>query len=363
MALKLVILFSFTILHNSIVGDLNRDGTPCRSNCRRYMDPTNYQPFQKGNIGSRSGKIRWKPLEEDNGRGYTVRQDHVTPHIGTLAKSAFLSRADIDARNATNPYYNYRRESRKVARRLRRTALNQNNEKELIEFFDDKIAVTFKVIEAVAAHGTSFEQTLNYVLGVTASEYDATLVAWKEKVRHDLIRPTTYIQDEMPDVEFETYGGPGMGVLPVLGKNFDAWVRVMPHSEYVSGSACICIAIEEYTDGWMEGTDGALAPPGEAPATYVPGVSIAVPLATDAPGGREAPFLAGSSRTEPGMTPATNVTIVMESLEELRNKCGESRLDGGMHFAKSVPASYDLCSGIGTQGVDYALGLLGTSGW
>lgn len=62
-------------------------------------------------------------------------------------------------------------------KRLKATALNLNNEKSLIEFFDDKIKVAFKVVEAVASHGATFEQILNFVVGLTASEYDAVLTA------------------------------------------------------------------------------------------------------------------------------------------------------------------------------------------
>ena len=201
----------------------------------------------------------------------------------------------------------------------------------------------------------------SYVVGLTASEYDATLVAWKVKVENDLVRPTTWIRDEMPEEWFETYGGPFQGVKSIQGKNFDCWVRVMPHSEYVSGSGCICEAIKDFTDGWMQLTDGQIVGPG--PSQYETGVSIAVPLATDFPGGREAPFLAGSSKTEPGVTPATDVSLVMNSMTELRDACGESRLDGGMHFSGSVSASYELCHGIGTQGASFAISLLGGSGW
>lgn len=38
---------------------------------------------------------------------------------------------------------------------------------------------------------------------------------------------------------------------------------------------------------------------------------------------------------------------------------GSRQLDGGMHFGHSLPASQELCSGIGGFGVDHVTGLLG----
>lgn len=336
----------------NMYGDLNRDGTPCDFNCRRYTDPTNYQPTMTKGKG-----VRWKPLLEDDGRGFMTRQQHVTPHIGTLASRAVLSDLDFELRVATKPNYSYNSEILSVVDRLNSTA-GDDTKKVMIEFFDNKIAVTFAVISAVACHGASFEQILNFIVGITASEYDATLLAWKEKVEHDLVRPSTWIQDERPEDVFVTYGGPYQGSQSIKGKNFESWVRVMPHSEFVSASACLCQAMKDFTDEWMDQTHGTLAPPGEAGCTFTPGGSISVPVATDETG-REAPFLMGSSKTEPGTTPAADVTAVMESMTALRDACGESRLDGGMHFASSVTAAYQLCNGVGTQGAYYSLSLFG----
>ena len=135
----------------------------------------------------------------------------------------------------------------------------------------------------------------------------------------------------------------------------------MPHSEYVSGSACICQATKDFTDEWMELTAGSLN--GPFFSTFVPGASIAVPIATDNPGGREAPFLLGSSQTEPGVTPSQDLTLVARTMTELRDQCGQSRLDGGMHFTNSVFDAYELCEGIGTQVAFYSMDLLGDGGW
>jgi len=171
-------------------GELKADGSKCTYNCRRYTDPTNYSPVYEAE--DPAFRKHWRPLLEDNGAGYFSRQEHVAAHIGSLAKPWLLSREEIDKRSLVDPEYDYDKEALLVAERM---ASLTDEKKVLIEFFDDKLAVAFAVIGAVAAKGASFEHVLNFALGYTAGDYDATLLAWKEKISHDLVRPTTWIQD------------------------------------------------------------------------------------------------------------------------------------------------------------------------
>lgn len=39
-------------------------------------------------------------------------------------------------------------------------------------------------------------------------------------------------------------------------------------------------------------------------------------------------------------------SFTIPDMMALKEQCGESRLWGGMHFSKSVPAAYELCSGL-----------------
>lgn len=45
---------------------------------------------------------------------------------------------------------------------------------------------------------------MNYNVGATASDYDTTLLAWGAKVKTDLVRPTTWIRNEMAEDLFHT---------------------------------------------------------------------------------------------------------------------------------------------------------------
>jgi len=46
-------------------------------------------------------------------------------------------------------------------------------------------------------------------------------------------------------------------------------------------------------------------------------------------------LLAGSSKIEPGITPAKPVTLKWETFEEAANEAGISRRYGGIHFARA----------------------------
>ena len=345
----------------NMYGDLNSDGTPCEANCRRYTDPTGGMvttrtttPCKKskkeksdrrtrskkpGNCNGNDSKsaknsaIEWRPLLEDNGSGLFSHQIHVTPHIGRIGKTALLTKEQFDARELDSPDFDYDVESRLVMERM---ASLSDTDKMLIEFMDNKFSVTFAVIGAVAMKGASFEQILNFVTGLTAVEYESIMLAWKEKVQHNLIRPTTWIQDNLGEERFETWAGPKAGVKEISGKNFEAFVRVMPHSEYVSGSACLCQGLHEFVDSWLT-TNLGIAD------------SISVNLTFDK----------FSSKTEPGFSPSTDINIEFKDMLSFRDACGESRLKGGMHFTKSIADAYELCEGIGYIGGDYAQDLWG----
>ena len=111
----------------NMYGQLNSDGTPCKANCRQYLDPTGgVIPFaeRRANEFKFRGSIKkleaieWQPLLEDNGRGYFVKQLHVTPHIGRIAQTAVLTREDFESRTSAFPDYDYETEARLVLERM-----------------------------------------------------------------------------------------------------------------------------------------------------------------------------------------------------------------------------------------------------
>lgn len=342
----------------------NMDGTnngQCKYNCRPYSDTTGYKPqnlfttgdydttadneSKKSKKSKKSSKEtrRWQPLLEDNGRGFFFRQEHVAPHIGSKGVPRVLTREEINSRKLKDPKYDLKVEANLVTERLR--SLDEKRKVE-IEFFDDKtniVALTLTGLLFRYFQTFTFEKAVLVSVVYTASEYDAVILAWKEKVRHDLVRPTTVIQQsdiyETPEM-ITTWAGPFQDIESMNSNNFQPYIRVMPHSEFPSGSGCICQASMEATKASMkvlfsdEGGEGLNFP------TTV---------------------RAGSSTVEPGVTPAKDLSLSYKSLEEVRNRCGETRLEGGMHFTAAVEKSYTLCEGFQEPFEQYILSLLNGS--
>ena len=151
-----------------------------------------------------------------------------------------------------------------------------------------------------------------------------------------MIQPTTWNQENLSEETFVTWAGPGQGTKEIQGKNFEAYVRVMPHSEYISGSACLCQGVHEYVDSWVSSNLG-----------IEDSLSLTVSLEKY------------SSQTEPGITPKEDITLFYLDVISVKNACGASRLKGGMHFTSAVANAYDLCEGVGYVGTAFSQGLWG----
>lgn len=65
----------------------------------------------------------------------------------------------------------------------------------IVQFMDNKINLAGGMIMRLrATYNLSLEAQVYYHYGYTSSEHDAVLLAWKEKVAHNLVRPTTTVQ-------------------------------------------------------------------------------------------------------------------------------------------------------------------------
>ena len=173
--------------------------------------------------------------------------------------------------------------------------------------------------------------------------YDATLAAFAEKMRVNAVRPTTAIRYLYANQNITSYAGPLKGTRTFPGREWNSYMRTMPHSDSPSATACICIAFAEMVERY----NGEL---GQPTMTY------------------GANFPQGCSPIEPDAVPAQEVVdrglpiscsckshsslplklnVFFNSTEAFIRDCTQTRLWSGVHFQKSVDLAVEMCRGIG----------------
>lgn len=337
----------------------------CTTNCAPYSDTTGYFPrnhpgqerrtprekelskylsreksFKKQKYRVKGDNKLWQPLLETDDNGNFFRQEHVTPHIGYTAKPLLISKY----KEAKKPRYDYKREADLVVNRLQEL-VGDKKRIQILHDFDNKLIVRALIqisIQSQFVFSLTFEDYLIFLSGISSAEHDAVLQVWREKVRYDRVRPTTVIQRWNDDV-INTFNGDPSSNEPkdIKARDFQSFIRVMPHSEYPSGSASICTAYTEFTDLFTQeyfGEKMNLLPVGEG--GVILGCEEGFPLQI-----------------------GCGTSYHVHNMTELASVCGESRLWGGMHFTKAVEAGNEIVSGLGQLALDFVKTIKAGSNW
>jgi hypothetical protein len=284
-------------------GRLVAEDKECTANCRPFTDTTGYTP--KNSPWKVTNPVKWQPLIESDGNGFFYAQEHVTPHIGTKVTPVILTQEEFDNRILKDPNYDYDDEAVEAVKKVKELRTSPYW-RDMVRFMDNKSNISGGMIKRLREkYDLSLESQVFYHYGYTSAEIDVVILAWKEKVHWDLIRPTSVVQ-ALGDTEVDSFAG-----LKHAARDWVPYIRVMPHSEYPSGSGCLCQAVSQYIDAFLNGVYGHK--------------SIATTWTFEEMG-----------------------ELTFDTMDDLKDVCGTSRLMGGMHFTKSVTASYDLCDGVGT---------------
>jgi len=268
----------------------------------------------------------WEPLTE-HAYGYLIKQQHVVPHIGATAKSFFLGDADICSRILPSPTFNYVTASQLS---LARMANLTDATKAEVEYFDPKLtSLGLLEVQYFQRRNISLDsfEFIQLDAAIFGAAYESVIVAWKEKVFHDRARPTTYVNKKFGSQKVFSYlGNKEMIAGWIPAKDWKGYVRVMPHSDFPSGSACVCTA---FAKGMIEltGSDSVLT-------------ALGGPLSVT--------INRGASIYEKGK-PAADVSFTWDTWSQVADRCGISRLNGGLHYDASVTGGAQLCSTIGTK--------------
>jgi len=164
----------------------------------------------------------------------------------------------------------------------------------------------------------SLDDDVKMFFALTNAMLDASIAAWDAKRTYDSVRPVTAINLLFNGKKIRAWGGPGKGTIEMDGSHWIpyqlATFPTPPFPEYVSGHSTYSSTAARILALWT-GSDRF-------------GDSVTLP--------------GGSSKIEPGITPAKGVTLKWETFTNAANEAAMSRRYGGIHFAAADLAGRKL---------------------
>jgi hypothetical protein len=264
---------------------------------------------------------RWQPLTYVDGTGTLVTPAFAGAHWQRVRPFAIGSPAAL--RSPTGPARVGSREFLTQAQELIELSAGLTDEQKMIaEYWADgprselppghwNLFAQF-VLERdrTGAREHELDDAVKLFFALTNAIFDAGCCAWDNKVAYDSVRPITAIRWLFRGTTISAWGGPGRGTQRISG---DDWFPYQPttfptppFAEYASGHSNFSAAGAEILRSFT-GSDRF-------------GASVTFPR--------------GSSRIEPGLTPARDLTLGWATFTEAAAQAGSSRRYGGIHFAQ-----------------------------
>jgi hypothetical protein len=224
----------------------------------------------------------WQPIEFDDGKGGKVTPGFLTPHWYRVTPFA-LSRSD-QFRPAPPPKVGSAQLKKEIDECIAFNASLTVEQKAIVEFMRDGPRSTgqsghwLRFAQDVSRrdrHGIDEDAKLFFMIGNAA--FDAFIACWDAKRYYDSSRPWTLIHHVYKGKMIDGWGGPGKGVVKVLGEQWHPYSPstfvTPPFPGYPSGhstvSGCCGKMLELFTGSDKFGENekrlaGALTEPGFA---------------------------------------------------------------------------------------------------
>jgi hypothetical protein len=284
----------------------NRDGFEGRKyNPQPYADYTGYKP--RNTAYEIKDPSHWQPLMYGVGGLFTIQQ-FVTPYWGQVKPISYGSPKEFSLSPPVNSDANNREAYKAQADEIIAASASLDDQKKMqAEFWNDKINSLGRVAGTAAfeQYQMDTEKAVQYVATVDLAIFDVSIATFAFKRQYDSVRPTTAIRFLYGDKKITAWGGPGKGtVKDITGNEWRSYLPTADHTEYPSASSAYCLAYAQAARRFL-GSDNLSM-------TFVK--------------------TKGSSFIEPGITPATDVTIHYDNLTDMANACLASRVLGGVHF-------------------------------
>lgn len=324
---------------NAVVSNRERDGMNQLGdeggrtfNRQPYADYLGYVPVNTAY--ELKDPSRWQPLVISSGNGIFTVQQFVTPQLRVVTPYSYDDPNQFKAprpvasilKGPANPPGNPRAYRQQADEVLAASADLTDEQKLTAEFFDDKIAsLGFSALFAAQSNGLTLDEFVQLDFLVNLAAFDTSIAVWNEKYRYDAVRPWSAVRYLYGDSLVTAWGGPGQGTVDLPANEWQPYVQTANHPEYPSASAAFCAAHAQASRRFL-GSDE-------------------LNWAVDYP--------QGSSRIEPGVTPAAPLTLHFDTWTTFEMNCGQSRVWSGVHFPASVPAGQNIGRPIGDLAYDF----------
>ena len=297
------------------LGDLSSNGVP-------YADYTHYKPVDNPSSVPPDPAIvsdpnRWQPLQYFDATHTFVTQSFVGAQWYLVTSFALRSNDQFRSQLALSGPATYGSPAflDEVDEVVQKSANLTDEQKMIAEYFADG-----PLSELPPGHWDLFAQfvsTRDYhsvdedaklFFALTNAIFDGGIVAWDAKRAFDSVRPATAVPYVLQAQQIEAWGGPGKGTIKMDGR---FWIPYQlstfptpPFPEYISGHSTFSAAGATILRLFTHSDEF--------------GDSVTLP--------------AGSSKIEPGLTPASPVTLRWRTFTDAANQAGISRRYGGIHF-------------------------------
>ena len=291
-----------------------------------YSDYTGYAPVNDPmdmNAPFDRSKVhdpnRWQPLSYLDQMGNPVTQKFVGPQWNRVIPFALTS--DSQFRSSTGPAKFGSEQYVRQARQLLRISANlTDRQKAIAEYWADgpnselppgHWDLFAQFVSRRDRHGNEekgLDEDVKMFFALTNAIFDASICSWDNKRAFDSVRPVTAIRYLFEGQLVRAWGGPYQGPQWIDGADWipyqPSYFPTPPFAEFSSGHSTFSAAGAEILK-LFTGSD-----------RFADSVTIA----------------AGSSKIEPGATPAHDMTLLWPTFTAAANQAGISRRYGGIHF-------------------------------
>jgi hypothetical protein len=293
-----------------------------------YSDYTGYTPVNPPT--AILDPNRWQPQLVVNGQGQIVPETYTTPQWGLVTPFAMASGSEHrPGPPILYPDPQYKAQADEL---IAISAGLTDFQKVSAEFFADGPGTEFPpghwalfagFVSRRDSHTLDQDVVLFFALGNAL--LDASICAWDAKRAYDSVRPITAIHFLYAGQMILAWGGPFQGTRLIPGESWKPYqlgtVVTPPFPEFFSGHSVFSAAGAEVLKSFT-GSDAF-------------GYAVLIPK--------------GSSRAEPGLVPAADLTLSWATFTDCADAAGMSRRYGGIHFQLGDLTGRSLGRVVGAQ--------------